>query len=133
MHNRAERGWESDRSIVAKKRGNARGAKGPERKHGWVRGREFRLDLRVSLQNSGLRLARATGANFLSGDPGWPMGEAEVRLDVGPAARVFARAGCGKSARPVRRGESGSGFGLAFSPIQLYFVVSLWPCPASSS
>src|SRR5580658_7560055 len=45
MPNRAERGWESDRFIVAKKRGNARGAKGPERENDSVRGGASRLDL----------------------------------------------------------------------------------------
>jgi RNA-directed DNA polymerase len=45
MHNRAERGWESDRPIVAKKRGNARGAKGPEQENDSVRGGASRLDI----------------------------------------------------------------------------------------
>src|ERR1022692_1427232 len=44
MHNRAKRGWESDRPIVARKRGNARGAKGPEQENDSVRGGASRLD-----------------------------------------------------------------------------------------
>jgi RNA-directed DNA polymerase len=37
-------GWESDRFVVAKKRGNARGAKGPEQEHESVRRGASRLD-----------------------------------------------------------------------------------------
>src|ERR1022692_259749 len=52
-----------------------------------------------------------------SNDSGW---STYRRTCVGLRARFLARAGCGKSARPVRRGESGSGFGLAFSPTLLF-------------
>ena len=46
-HNAAAgHGRESDRLIVARKRGNARGAKEPEHEHVSVRGRESRLDHR---------------------------------------------------------------------------------------
>src|ERR1022692_3352889 len=41
-----------------------------------------------------------------SNDSGW---STYRRTCVGLKARFLARAGCGKSARPVRRGESGSG------------------------
>src|SRR5262245_8362095 len=45
IHNRGNGpGRESERPIRAKKRGNARGAKGPQWKHAAVRGKENRLD-----------------------------------------------------------------------------------------
>src|ERR1022692_389672 len=50
MHNRAERGWESDRPIVARKRGNARGAKGPEQENDSVRGGASRLELQPTTE-----------------------------------------------------------------------------------
>jgi len=95
----------SERSIVASKRGNSRGAKGPRRRYVFVRREACRLKHFITAESEGRR------------DAGLPMTVATLRRKLALKAkrepkslfvsrqclwaRVGGKAGCGKSARPV--------------------------------
>jgi len=124
IHNPQDgRGRESERLIVVRKRGNARGAKGPHFSR--VSIQEGSVDWAAKLYE---RLADARSPRggcvlsipLFSGVGTVPQGQAGAvgracqawqRRPPTPCACLVARdcrgAGCGKSARPVRRGGAG--------------------------
>jgi hypothetical protein len=125
MHNRLSGpGRESAGLIVASKRGNARGAKGPCQIRASAGGGENRLDANsttdrrclpeeLSLLRQKLNRKAKQGANDPSGHrrepigigfwPNWDWSRCSwiVNSLRMPAANVSGNAGCGKSARPV--------------------------------
>ena len=80
----ARSGRESERPIVAKKRGNARGAKGPYCKHDSVRGGENRLDENPTTET---RAAAGKAMPETVKEPGLPENVSQLRQKLGQKAK----------------------------------------------
>ena len=81
----AERsGRESERPIVAKRRGNARGAKGPYWKHESIRRGEIRLDENPATDT---RAAAETARPETAKEPGLPEKVSQLRQKLGHKAK----------------------------------------------
>jgi hypothetical protein len=88
----ARPGRESERPILAKKRGNARGAKGPYCKHDSVRGGENRLDENPTACRGSVRPAGRLTSSAMGGDAGHHI----------TASRIgFARRSADLSSNPI--------------------------------
>jgi len=80
----ARLGRESERPIVAKKRGNARGAKGPYCKHDSVRGGENRLDENPTTET---RAAAGKAMPETVKEPGVPEKVSQLRQKLSQKAK----------------------------------------------
>jgi hypothetical protein len=80
----ARPGRESERPILAKKRGNARGAKGPYCKHDSVRGGENRLDENPTTET---RAAAVKAMPETVKEPGVPEKVSQLRQKLGQKAK----------------------------------------------
>ena len=77
-------GTESERPIRARKRGNARGAKGPYGKHASVRRGENRLDKNPTTET---RAAAGTARPETVKEPGLPEKVSQLRQKLGQKAK----------------------------------------------
>ena len=77
-------GGESERPILAEKRGNARGAKGPCWKHESVRGGEIRLDENPTTET---RAAALKAMPETVKEPGLPENVSQLRQKLGQKAK----------------------------------------------
>src|SRR5271169_5853118 len=84
IHNRCAPGRESERPILAKKRGNARGAKGPYWKHDSVRRGESRLDEDPTTET---RAAASKAMPETAREPGLPEKVSQLRQKLGQKAK----------------------------------------------